>query len=61
MDAYTVKSGINPIVEMSFGVANGLEAQFSKFINSDESPPVVTNSCTLSVGNPTVTIAVSDS
>ena len=61
MDAYTVKSGINPIVEMSFGVANGLEAEFSKFTNREESPAVVTNSCTLSVGNPTVTIAVSDS
>lgn len=61
MDAYTAKSGINPIVEMSFNVANGLEAQFSKFINNDESPAVVTNSCTLNVGNPTVTITVSDS
>ena len=61
MDAYTVKSGINPIVEMSFNVANGLEAQFSKFTNNDESPAVVTNSCTLNVGNPVVTITVSDS
>ncbi|MDB9955473.1 hypothetical protein OAD12_01845 [Pelagibacterales bacterium] len=58
---YTSKSGINPIVEMSFGVANGLEAEFSKFTNREESPAVVTDSCTLSVGNPTVTITVSDS
>ena len=57
---YTIKKGIDPLVKMTFDVTGSLRSQFSRYLNSDESPPVATEFCTLDVGNPSVTFTVSD-
>ena len=55
---YTRTSDIDPLLKMSFDVTNALRSQFATF-DADENASS-TEFCTIDVGNPTVTITITD-
>tara|TARA_B100001996_G_scaffold73496_1_gene54185 strand:+ start:1164 stop:2198 length:1035 start_codon:yes stop_codon:yes gene_type:complete len=55
---YTRTSDIDPLLKMSFDVTNALRSQFVKF-DADENASS-TEWCSIDVGNPTVTITITD-
>tara|TARA_B100000965_G_C19544676_1_gene737197 strand:- start:24 stop:1058 length:1035 start_codon:yes stop_codon:yes gene_type:complete len=55
---YTRTSDIDPLLKMSFDVTNALRSQFAKF-DADENASS-TEFCSIDVGNPTVTITITD-